>query len=62
VFLKQGTLITKKELVAFKEAAKNKELDIIREIQIPSKTKAMKNQCMTVECVDVYQDNDRQIE
>ena len=62
VFLKQGTLITKKELAAFKEAAKNKELDIIREIQIPNKTKAMKNQCMTVECVDVYQDNDRQIE
>ena len=62
VFLKHGTLITKDELAAFKEAAKSNQLDIVREIQIPNKTKNMKSQCMTVECVDVYTDNDRQVE
>ena len=62
VFLKKGTLIGKEELDAFKKLAENQELDIVYEVEIPNKTKILKNQCMNIECVNVYTNNDQQTE
>ncbi len=62
VFLKKGTLIGKEELASFKKAAENQDLNITYEVKLPYKNKILNNQCMNIECVNVYTNNDQQVE
>ena len=63
ILLKKGTLIGKEELDKFKIAVENQELDIdweILENDSPNRNKILKNQCLKIEHINVYVDNNKQ--